>query len=117
MSTPIDYRMCTQVITVYRKSAQGILRLEIPNCYLQWQEELRHSQLGRQQERKFLLIQPGETQLVFAGDRVFDGIGPQIDEIEWAAFLPVLVDRLGEVAYATEYRWQGEHCHTEAGRK
>ena len=56
MSAPIDYRMCTQVITVYRKSAQGILRLEIPNCYLQWQEELRHSQLGRLDRLSYVVI-------------------------------------------------------------
>ena len=117
MTIPADYRSCSQRVTVYRKTSQGIERREIPNCFLQWQEEVSYDLQGRQQERKFLLIQPGTEQLVFAGDRVFDGTGPIITPEEWNTFLPVLVPGLGEADYATAYCWQGDFCHTEAGRK
>ncbi len=112
-----DYRMCTQTVTVYRKTPEGVLRFEIPGCFLQWQEEMAFERLGQRQEQKFLLIQPGQEQLVFPGDRIYDGIGPEITEEDWSAFAPAQVTGLGEVSYATVYRWQGTFCHTEAGRK
>ncbi len=117
MILPVDYSICCQTVTVYRKTRSEILRLELPGCFLQWQEEVSYGQLGRQQERKFLLVQPGECQQVFPGDRVMEGIGPEITEGDWKTFIPELVDGLGEVAYAKVYRWQGSFCHTEAGRK
>ena len=117
MTAPVDYGMCTQTVTVYRKTPEGITKTVIPGCFLQWQEEIAFEQVGMRKERKFLLIQPGEAQLVFPGDRVLEGIGPEISEKDWAAFLPVRVNGLGEVVYATVYRWQGIFCHTEASRK
>jgi len=117
MSAPVDYRMCCQTVTVYRKGTEGISRLEIPGCFLQWMEQQKLDALGKLQERKFLLIQPGQEQRIFPGDRVMEGIGPQITEADWEGFLPVTVDGLGEVNYATVYRWEGIYCHTEAGRK
>ena len=109
--------MCCQTVTVYRKTAQGILRTELPNCHIQWQDEITYDRLGQQTHRKFLLIQPGECQQVFPGDRVLEGVGPEIALAQWPGFIPELVEGLGEVAYATAYCWQGVFCHTEAGRK
>lgn len=112
----IDYTMCCQTVTVYRKKSDGIFRQEIPNCFLQWEEKASVNPAGQWRERKFLLVQPGE-QRVFAGDRVFDGIGPEITQQQWASFLPAQVEGLGQVEYAKAYFWQGEPCHTEAGRR
>ena len=117
MTMPMDYSMCCQSVTVYRKTPTGILRMVLPDCFLQWQEEVSYGRLGRELERKFLLIQPGESQLVFPGDRVLEGVGPEIAETQWSAFVPELVTGLAEVAYAKVYHWQGTFCHTEAGRK
>ena len=64
----MDYGMCCQTVTVYRKTPTEIVRLELPHCFLQWQEDVHFDRLGRQQERKFLLVQPGAEQLVFPGD-------------------------------------------------
>ena len=113
----MEYPMCCQTVTVYRKTDRGILRWELPNCHIQWQDAVSYDRLGRQEERKFLLIQPGETQQVFPGDRVLEGIGPEITPAEWNAFVPESVAGLGEVAYAKACCWQGVFCHTEAGRK
>lgn len=113
----MDYSMCCQTVTIYRKKPAGIERLELPGCFLQWQEDVHFDRLGRQQERKFLLVQPGAEQLVFPGDRVYEGIGPVVTEMDWASFLPALVSGLAEAEYATPYYRQGHFCHTEAGRK
>ena len=117
MTGPGDYRFCTQVVTVYRKTPEGILRQEIPNVFLQMQEETGFSGLGHRQERKFLLVQPGMEQLVFAGDRVYAGIGPVVTEAQWSSFLPEQVEDLVVAEYATAYFWEGRFCHAEAGRK
>lgn len=117
MYSPVDYSLCCQRVTVYRKTADSVLRTELDGCCLQWQEQEDSDVLGRRTERKFLLIQPGAAQQVFPGDRVYDGIGPEITMSQWPNFLPVQVPGLGEVAYAAPYYWQGIFCHTEAGRK
>ena len=113
----MDYSLCTQTVTVYRKTPDGILRQELPGCFMQWREEETFDRLGRKKERKFLLIQPGQMQRVFLGDRVFEGIGPEITPEHWVEFIPSAVERLGQVSYVTPYRWQGKILHTEAGRK
>lgn len=113
----MDYPMCCQTVTVYRKTPAGILRTELSGCYLQWEDAVSYDRLGGQRERKFLLVQPGECQQVFPDDRVMEGVGPEIAPGEWPQFVPELVEKLGEVAYAKAYRLQGRFCHTEAGRK
>lgn len=117
MTGPADYRFCTQVVTVYRKTQTGIHRQEISNVFLQMQENTGFSETGHRQERKFLLVQPGDQQLVFAGDRVYAGIGPVISEEQWPSFLPEQVEDLAVAEYTTAYFWEGQFCHAEAGRK
>ena len=113
----MDYPMCSQTVTVYRKTPEGVERAELSGCYIQWENTLAYDRLGKQTERKFLLIQPGERQQAFPGDRVMEGIGPEITLADWPGFIPERVDGLGEVAYAKTYCRQGIFCHTEAGRK
>ena len=100
----VDYSMCCQTVTIYRKTSEDtILRQEIPGCFLQW-ENLWDGQ-------NFLLIQPGQEQLVFPGDKVWEGIGPEVALEAWEDFIPT-----AEVQYAKVYNWEGKFCHTEAGR-
>lgn len=117
MNGPADYRFCTQVVTVYRKTPAGILRQEIPNVFLQMQENNGFAALGQRLKRKFLLVQPGDQQLVFAGDRIYAGVGPVVTEEQWPSFLPEQVEGLAVAEYATAYFWEGHFCHAEAGRK
>ncbi len=107
----VDYSMCCQTVTVYRQTAESILRLEIPGCFLQWEDRIGQDEDGIWQEREFLLIQPGAEQLIFPGDKVFEGIGPEITLEDWESFAPDAV-----VDYTKVYRWEGKFCHTEAGR-
>ncbi len=117
MNGPVDYSLFEQTVTVYRKVESGIERIEIPGCFLQWQEMTEFAQSGEQKQRKFLLVQPGEEQLVFPGDRVWEGVGPMVTAENWDRFIPALVTGLGETEYATAYHWQGKFCHIEAGRR
>lgn len=117
MSGPVDYSLCCQTVTAYRRTEEGIQRTVIPGCYLQWQEELDEDGIRIRDENKFLLIQPGEKQLVFPGDRVLPGVGPEIQMEEWESFAPSGIRGLVIVEYATAFRWEGVFCHTEAGRK
>ena len=107
----VDYSMCCQTVTVYRNTAEGILRQVIPGCFLQWEDRVEQDADGIWQKRAFLLIQPGQQQLVFPGDKVWEGIGPEVAAEDWEAFIPASV-----VNYAKVYRWEGKFCHTEAGR-
>lgn len=112
----VDYSMCCQTVTVYRKLSDRILRHVIPGCFLQWKEYLAGEPGMQRLERGFQLIQPGEKQLVYYGDYVFEGEGPEVTLDDWDFF--VLTDgiAMGVVNYATAYRWEGIFCHTEAGR-
>lgn len=116
MAGPVDYSLCSQTVTVYSLRGDQVQRTVYEGAHLQLCDEVSHGDLGRQQERKFLLILPGEGVCLAPGDRVFDGVGPQITADRWHGFIPPLVPGLGEIAYVRPYYWQGTLCHTEAGR-
>ena len=117
MQCPLDYSLCTQTITLYRKENGTISRKVVDNCYLQWKDAHKTSPEGTQAQRCFLLVMPCTLQDVFPGDRIFAGIGPQICIADWPAFIPAKVARLVQVEYAVPYFWEGKLCHVEAGRK
>ncbi len=117
MNCPLDYSLCDRTVTVYRKQGDSVLRTVLEGCYYSWQTVRKVDALGACQEVKFLLIVPGNEQKVFPGDRVYDGIGPELEVRDWPRFLPGAVPGVGEVSYARPYHWQGRLCHTEAGRE
>lgn len=110
-----EYPMCRQQVTVYRKTESGISRQVLSGCYLEEKETRSHSTWGQEEEKPFLLIVPGATQQVFAGDRIYAGEGPEIAPEDWADFIPAVVPGLYQAAYAETYGWQGKLWHTEAG--
>ena len=112
---PLDYTLCCQTVTVYRKTGDRILRQVLQGCYYCFRDRVVHDELGRRMQRNFLLIAPGKEQSVFAGDRILEGIGPE--EVDWNRFIPSLVFGLSEAQYANLCTWEGIPCHTEAGRK
>lgn len=109
---PLDYSLCRQTVTVYRKDGT---RQVLKNVYYQWEDRLYREETGNRWERTFLLIVPGQAQAVFAGDRIYPGIGPE--EIRWNSFLPVNTPGLSEADYARLCFWDAVPCHTEAGRR
>lgn len=114
MSCPFDYSLCDQTVTLYRRRGQEISRQVVKNAHFSYQAQQVTDQFGTRQETAFELIVPGEIDLQ-PGDRVYDGIGPET--VDWNSFLPVTVAGLAQVQYVKPCFWQGEVCHTVAGRK
>lgn len=114
---PLDYGFCDRTVTIYRREQGETKRLVVENCCYSYQDVRKEEIPGMRTQRLFLLVMPGEIQRVFPGDLVYDGIGPQIQNIDWRKFLPALVPGLSEVAYAKAYYWDGKIAHVEAGRK
>ena len=117
MDCPLDYSLCDRTVTVYRKEGGTVCRTVVEGCYLEPTRRRTVDALGRREEQAFLLIMPGAPQRVFPGDRIYGGIGPQIDPGQWDTFVPAKVPGLGVAAYATPFFWEGRLCHVEAGRK
>lgn len=116
MSCPLDYSLCDRTVTLYRWRGGTVTRQVIDNAWYDYRTVQRTDALGSRQERAFQLIIPGDAALL-PGDRVYDGVGPVITAQQWAGFLPVCVAGLSQVQYVKPYFWQGQICHTEAGRK
>ncbi len=93
----MEYGLCRQTVTLYRKTEAGISRQVVENCCYTWQDIRRDSSPGTRLERKFRLIMPGSPQRVLPGDRVFPGVGPELTLGQWTAFLPVTVPGLSQV--------------------
>lgn len=110
------YSLCDQTVTVYRLAGDAVVRQVLDGCFYRWEDGLLEDETGVHHSRKFLLIQPGDTQRVQPGDRIFPGIGPEVTAGDWAEFVPARVPGLGEAAYAIPRFFGTELVHTEAGR-
>lgn len=117
MNGPLDYSLCDQTVTVYRKKDDQILRTVVDNCFFLLQQEEEMGQLGCQKQTYCFLVMPGSAQLVFPGDRVYDGVGPEITADRWDTFQPSLEPKLGQISYVKPWYFRGKLCHIEAGRK
>lgn len=117
MGNPFPYPLCDQVVTVYGLLDGKVTRRVVENAYYAYEDVRRETEEGSRLDRRFLLILPGDSQVIFPGDRVYDGLGPEITADAWETFLPVTVPGLSEAEYARVWRWDGRIAHTEAGRK
>ena len=107
--------MFGQTVTLYRMEDGMLNRQVLEGCHYEYEDRLVWDVPGGRLERKFLLVVPGAQQQVFVGDRVYDGIGPEV--VDWETFLSVNVPGLSHVAYVRPCRWGSGVCHLEAGRK
>ncbi len=117
MGCPMDYSLCDRTVTLYRQDRGRLWREVVEDCYYAYEEVQLTDLLGDRRETRFLLIMPGTCQRVWVGDRVYDGVGPELEQIDWDTFVPANVPGLGQVAYTRGFWWGGEICHMEAGRK
>lgn len=108
---PLDYSLCSQTVTVYRKTGS---RQVVDHCHLSGRLSTPTERYGKSKEKTFLLIIPGDFPLQ-PGDRIYAGIGPE--EVDWQTFLPALIPELFEVSFAKPCFWEGEIVHWEAGNK
>lgn len=110
--SPLDYSLCCQCVTLYRKEADGIRRQVLDSCYLSTRDDAPAESYGKSLEKTFRLIVPGQRP-VRCGDRVYDGIGPEASD--WHSFVPAAVQGLYEVSFVKPCFWEGEIIHWEAG--
>ena len=113
---PVDYRLCNQTVTVYHKDGDKYIRTVHERAFLDYKKTQTVDRTGSKEANSFLLVIPGSAQSVFVGDKVYDGIGPEIADREaWAKFIPANVPGLVVVSYADPKKWNGNIVHTEAG--
>lgn len=115
---PIDYRLCNQTVTVYHwDGAETYTRKVIrKGAFLDFKKTQNVDKTGSKEVNSFLLVIPGASVPVAAGDKVIYGEGPEIATREdWAAFIPAKCDGMGVIKYVDPKYWHGSVIHTEAG--
>ena len=112
---PLDYSLCNQTVTFYRKTGEEIIRQVAENCHLSCKYRETTESHGKSMEKKFLLIIPAGSFVPQPGDRIYDGIGP--GEVDWQQFIPALVPEVYEISFVMPCCWDGRTVHWEAGHK
>ncbi|MBE6926060.1 MAG: hypothetical protein E7461_04365 [Ruminococcaceae bacterium] len=105
----MDYSLCKETVTVYRKVGDRIQRSYYHKCYLQCKIVMVRDELGTFKKWEFMLIVPGDRPLM-VGDRVVSGIGKDVSY--WYELGNAM-----QVSYAKPYYLDGKICHWEAGSK
>ncbi len=108
---PLDYSLCTQTVTVYRR--EGLKQEVWEGVYYEYRRS-ETVQTGRTDGSvTFLLIAPGAVCLE-PGDKVSPGVGPEIQSLaDWACLSADSVPGLGIVRTVCPRYWQGNVCHVE----
>ena len=115
-NNPIDYSiLCRQTVTVYHRDADNIRRTVHKNAFFEFKKTQNVDKTARKEANSFLLVIPGSEQTVFVGDKVQEGVGPEVAAKDWAAFNPKEVPNLVVVSYADPKKYNGVLVHTEAG--
>lgn len=109
--SPFDYTLCDQTVTLYRLRDGMVNRHLLNNCYFVPEAGQKGNLHGKSRLKKFLLIIPGETDMV-PGDRIYDGIGPA--DILWERFLPDTEENVYEIGAVKVCCWNGDLCHIQA---
>lgn len=113
---PVDYRMCTQTVTVYHREGDAYTRTVHDRAYLDFRKNQTVDKTGSRESNSFLLVIPGESQMVFVGDKVMLGKGPEVSTREqWLEFIPSKVSGLVVVSYVDPKYWGTQMVHVEAG--
>lgn len=115
-ATPVNYQLCRQTVTVYHKEDGVITRTVHRRAFLDFRKNQTVDKTGSREANSFLLVIPGTEQMVFAGDKVMLGKGPEVaTQADWAALIPAKVPGLCVVKYADPKYWGMQFVHVEAG--
>ncbi|MBO4939245.1 MAG: hypothetical protein J6C98_09675 [Oscillospiraceae bacterium] len=115
-TSPVDYRMCRQTVTVYHRDGEEYTRTVHNRAFLDFRKNHTVDKTGSKESNSFLLIIPGDTQTVFVEDKVLLGEGPEITcREEWAALNPTTTPGLVVVKYVDPKYWGTQMVHVEAG--
>lgn len=108
--------MCKQIVTVYHKDGDVYTRTVHKKAFLDFRKNQTVDKTGSKEANSFLLVIPGDSQMVFVGDKVLLGEGPEITTREtWAAFIPSTTPGLVVVKYVDPKYWGTQMVHVEAG--
>lgn len=105
MTGPMDYSLCARTVTVYRKTDGGLQRIVLPGCGYLHREEMKVDKVGQKHLRDFLLIVPGDREIL-PGDRVLPGEGPEFTRWGELYHIPALKT-------VKTYTWEEAVCHRE----
>lgn len=113
---PVDYRMCRQTVTVYHKEGETFTRTVHKKAFLDFRKNQTVDKIGGREANTFLLVIPGDNQMVFVGDKVLMGEGPKVaTQADWAALIPSVTPGLVVVKYVDPKYWGTQMVHVEAG--
>ena len=113
---PVDYRLCNQTVTVYHKDGEAYTRTVHKNAFLDFRKNQTVDKTGSKETNSFLLVIPGDTQMVYVGDKVLLGEGPEVTTREaWAQLIPSTTENLVVVKYVDPKYWGTQMVHVEAG--
>ena len=116
-SSPLDYRLCNQTVTVYHKDGDTYTRKVIEKgAFLDFRKTQNVDKTGSTEANSFLLVIPCSEIPVTVGDKVIHGEGPEVADREaWASFIPSEVPGLVVVKYVDPKYWNDQLVHVEAG--
>lgn len=112
---PLQYRQCTQTVTVYHKENDAIIRRVFNRAYLDYRKNRNIDKTGSSDANSFLLVIPMSENLLSVGDKVIMGIGDDITVSEWPAFNPHKVNGLVVIKYIDPKYYGDKLVHVEAG--
>jgi len=116
--SPVDYSLCNQTVTIYHwdKKTTYTRKVIEKGAFLDFKKIQNVDKTGSREVNTFLLVIPGASVPVAAGDKVLLGEGPEIVTREdWLALNPASVPGLVTVRYVDPKYWHGSVVHTEAG--
>lgn len=115
-NSPLDYSLCDQTVTIYRRNGDEIERIEVERAFLDFRKVENVTKTGSTDSGSFLLVVPGSDVQVMPGDKVIRGEGREIKTVEdWNKFIPAKVAGLCVVSYVDEKYFHGRLVHVEAG--
>ena len=114
--SPVSYEKCNQTVTIYHKDGENYSQKVYSNAFLDFKKTQNVDKTGTEEASGFLFVIPTDVPVVFAGDKIYLGEGPQItNRQEWAQFIPDRIDGLVVVKYVDPKYWNGKMVHQEAG--
>lgn len=115
--SPVDYRLCNQTVTVYHwDKKETFTRTVFHRAFLDFRKTQNVDKTGSREVNSFLLVIPCDTQVVFVGDKVMLGEGPEVNTVAaWRGFIPSEVQELVIVEYVDPKYWGDQLVHVEAG--
>ena len=115
---PVDYRLCGQTVTLYHWDGRETVTRRVieKGAFLDFKKVQDVSKTGSREVNGFLLVIPCDQSPVEVGDKVLQGVGPEVSTVEaWRSFIPATVPGLVVVKYVDPKYWRGRMVHVEAG--